>query len=82
MTLHDCLNRLRQALVLTPQEKAACWCVGAAFMLGLATQRYRSHHSPAQREIASHRQIAKKAPAHFQRVTPTPPVHDRDEDDD
>ena len=76
------LTQLRSPIVLTPQEKAAFWSVGAAFVLGLATLQYRSSHAPAHREIANHRQIAKKTPAHFQRATPTPPAQEREEDDE
>ena len=49
----------RQIFVLTPDEKRAAACVAGAFLLGLGTMYYRSHHprpapppSPAEQKAA------------------------------
>lgn len=84
MRLRETYASLRNATVLTPQEKAAAACVVGALLLGIATQQYRLRHPLVRAAVTAKGRKAQKPPSEFHRDTHAAkaPAQEADDDDD
>lgn len=84
MTLRKTIVSLRNAIVLTPQEKAAAACVLGALLLGIATQQYRLHHPAVRVAVTPKARKAQKPAGEFHRESRSPkaPAQESDADDE